>query len=71
MKIHEYQAKEILRGYGVAVPRGKAVQSAEEAVAAARELMAGGKVSASSSADPCRRPRQGRWSEAGPQPEGG
>ena len=41
MKIHEYQAKEILRGYGVAVPRGKLVQSAEEAVAAARELMAG------------------------------
>ena len=43
MKIHEYQAKEILRGYGVAVPRGKLVQSAEESVAAARELMAGGK----------------------------
>jgi len=33
MKIHEYQAKEILRGYGVAVPRGKLVRSAEEAVA--------------------------------------
>jgi succinyl-CoA synthetase beta subunit len=43
MKIHEYQAKEILRGYGVAVPRGKLVRSAEEAVAAARELMAPGK----------------------------
>ena len=43
MKIHEYQAKEILRGYGVAVPRGKLVHSQEEAVAAARELMAGGK----------------------------
>src|SRR2546422_6362765 len=42
MKIHEYQAKELLRGYGVAVPRGKLVQSAEEAVAAARELMASG-----------------------------
>jgi succinyl-CoA synthetase beta subunit len=41
MKIHEYQAKEILRGYGVAVPRGRLVHSAEEAVAAARELMAG------------------------------
>src|SRR3989454_2097709 len=39
MKIHEYQAKEILRGYGVAVPRGKLVQSQEDAVAAARELM--------------------------------
>src|SRR6202165_1889516 len=43
MKIHEYQAKELLRAYGVAVPRGKLVGSAEEAVAAARELMAGGK----------------------------
>src|ERR1700682_1232733 len=42
MKIHEYQAKEILRAHGVAVPRGKLVQSAEEAVAAARELMASG-----------------------------
>src|SRR5205085_10237413 len=40
-KIHEYQAKEILRGFGVAVPRGKLVASAEEAVAAARELMRG------------------------------
>ncbi|HYY53632.1 MAG TPA: ADP-forming succinate--CoA ligase subunit beta, partial [Myxococcales bacterium] len=39
MKIHEYQAKEILRSYGVAVPRGKLVQSQEEAVAAARELI--------------------------------
>src|SRR3954468_8612652 len=42
MKIHEYQAKELLRGYGVAVPRGKLVNSAEEAVAAARELIASG-----------------------------
>jgi succinyl-CoA synthetase beta subunit len=39
MKIHEYQAKEILRGFGVAVPKGKLVKSADEAVAAARELM--------------------------------
>src|ERR1041384_4891810 len=38
MKIHEYQAKEILRQYGVAVPRGKLVNSAEEAVAAAKEF---------------------------------
>ncbi len=43
MKIHEYQAKEILRGYGVAVPRGKLVHSAEEAAAAAREFLSGGK----------------------------
>jgi len=43
MKIHEHQAKEILRGFGVAVPRGKLVQSPAEAFAAATELMAGGK----------------------------
>src|SRR5438105_9168412 len=42
MKIHEYQAKEILRKYGVATPRGVACFSVEEAVKAACEL--GGKV---------------------------
>src|SRR3982074_3459468 len=43
MKIHEYQAKEILRGFGVVVPRGELVQSPAEAIPAAKELMAGGK----------------------------
>jgi succinyl-CoA synthetase beta subunit len=43
MKIHEYQAKEILRGFGVAVPKGKLALTAEQAVAVARELMAGGR----------------------------
>lgn len=38
MKIHEYQAKEILRAYGVATPRGMACFSVDEAVSAAREL---------------------------------
>jgi succinyl-CoA synthetase beta subunit len=38
MKIHEYQAKQILREYGVATPRGKACFSVDEALAAAREL---------------------------------
>src|SRR5258705_10415801 len=42
MKIHEYQAKEILRKYGVATPRGIPCFSVDEAVAATREL--GGKV---------------------------
>jgi succinyl-CoA synthetase beta subunit len=42
MKIHEYQAKEILRNYGVATPRGIPCFSVDEAVKAAREL--GGKV---------------------------
>ncbi len=38
MNIHEYQGKEILRSYGVAVPNGKVAFSAEEAVEAAKEL---------------------------------
>ncbi len=38
MKIHEYQAKEILRRYNVPVPRGKVVYTVDEAVAAAAEL---------------------------------
>ncbi|MBI2225312.1 MAG: ADP-forming succinate--CoA ligase subunit beta [Betaproteobacteria bacterium] len=38
MKIHEYQAKEILRKYGVATPRGIPCFSADEAVAAAQKL---------------------------------
>jgi succinyl-CoA synthetase beta subunit len=38
MKIHEYQGKEILRNYGVAVPRGIVARTPEEAEAAAREL---------------------------------
>jgi succinyl-CoA synthetase beta subunit len=38
MKIHEYQGKEILKRYGVAVPRGVACFSVDEAVAAADTL---------------------------------
>ena len=42
MKIHEYQAKEILRKYGVATPRGYPCFSVDEAAEAAKKL--GGKV---------------------------
>ncbi len=38
MKIHEYQGKEILKRYGVAVPRGVACFSVDEAMAAADRL---------------------------------
>lgn len=38
MKIHEYQGKEILRKFGVAVPRGTPAFSVEEAVKAAEAL---------------------------------
>ena len=38
MNLHEYQAKELLAGYGVPVPRGRAATSADEARAAAEAL---------------------------------
>lgn len=38
MNIHEYQGKEVLRQYGVAVPQGKVAFTPEEAVEAAKEL---------------------------------
>jgi succinyl-CoA synthetase beta subunit len=38
MNIHEYQAKALLKEFGAPVLRGKAVHSADEAAAAAREL---------------------------------
>ncbi|NUM78499.1 acetate--CoA ligase family protein, partial [candidate division KSB1 bacterium] len=42
MKIHEYQAKEILRKFEVAVPKGKVARTPEEVGVIAHEL--GGKV---------------------------
>ncbi len=42
MKIHEYQAKEILSDYGVAVPAGVAANSVDEAVKAAKEMKENG-----------------------------
>ena len=42
MKIHEYQAKEILRAAGVPVPRNIVARSGDEAAAAYKEL--GGKI---------------------------
>src|SRR5579859_1643397 len=38
MNIHEYQAKAVLRDYGVPVPRGVPAFSVDEAVKAANEL---------------------------------
>ncbi len=42
MKVHEHQAKDILRKFDVAVPRGKVAFTVEEAVQAARDI--GGSV---------------------------
>lgn len=38
MNIHEYQAKELLRKHGVAVPKGKVAFTVDEAVKTAKEL---------------------------------
>ena len=42
MKIHEYQAKAILKKYGVSVPRGSMADSREEAESVAKELFDSG-----------------------------
>jgi succinyl-CoA synthetase beta subunit len=58
MKIHEYQAKELFRKNGVAVPDGAVAFTVEEAKGGCRQtgrIPGGGE-----SPDPCRRPRSGR-----------
>jgi succinyl-CoA synthetase beta subunit len=42
MKIHEYQGKEILKKFGVTVPRGTMAQTREEAEVAAKDLFGAG-----------------------------
>ena len=42
MKIHEYQAKAVLKKYGVAVPRGEMAENREQAEGAARSLFDSG-----------------------------
>src|SRR5512138_1840273 len=42
MKIHEYQAKNILSKYGVPVPRGEMAQTIEEAERIAKDLLGAG-----------------------------
>ena len=38
MNLHEYQAKDVFRSYGIAVPAGRVAANAEEAATVAREL---------------------------------
>ena len=42
MKIHEYQAKDILAKYGVAVPHGEVANTLDEALEVAKRLFSGG-----------------------------
>jgi len=41
LKIHEYQAKELMAARGISVPKGKAVRTVSDAVAAVRPLVEG------------------------------
>ncbi len=41
MKIHEYQARDLLRSYGIPVPGGRAIANLEDAAAAFKEATAG------------------------------
>jgi len=42
MKIHEYQAKAILKKYGVAVPRGEMAETRDQAQTIAKNLLGSG-----------------------------
>src|SRR5450631_1267272 len=42
MKIHEYQAKDILAKYGVPVPRGEVANTLDEAIIIGKRLLASG-----------------------------
>src|ERR1700744_4792960 len=42
MKIHEYQAKDILAKYGVAIPKGEVANTLDEALEVAKRLFSGG-----------------------------
>jgi len=44
MNIHEYQTKELLRNYGIAVPVGRVAHSAKQALAVAEEINGDGWV---------------------------
>ena len=63
MNIHEYQAKAVLREFGVPVPRGIPAFSVEEAEKAAKRPWRSGL--GGEGADPRRRPRQGGRRESG------
>ncbi|MEX1055978.1 MAG: ADP-forming succinate--CoA ligase subunit beta [Rhodothermales bacterium] len=44
MKLHEYQAKDILEKYGVAMQRGRVARTVKEAVEAAKEMASDGSI---------------------------
>ena len=67
MKIHEYQAKEIFRRFGVPTPRGEMVTTPDKAREVAKKL--GTPVVVVKAQIHAGGPRQGRWRQAGALPE--
>ncbi|HTM80514.1 ADP-forming succinate--CoA ligase subunit beta [Asticcacaulis sp.] len=73
MNIHEHQAKAVLKEFGVAVPRGYAVYSPDEALKAAKDLAkdAGSKVFVVKSQIHAGGRGKGRFEGLGPDAKGG
>ncbi|WP_125255571.1 ADP-forming succinate--CoA ligase subunit beta [Brevundimonas fluminis] len=69
MNIHEYQAKQVLKGFGVPVAEGVAITSADEAEAAARQLP--GPLWVVKSQIHAGGRGKGRFKELGPDAKGG
>ena len=69
MNIHEYQAKEVLKGYGAPVAEGVAITSADEAEAAAKQLP--GPLYVVKSQIHAGGRGKGRFKELGPDSKGG
>ena len=69
MNIHEYQAKELLAGFGVPVPAGHAAMSVDEAVEAAKKLP--GPLWVVKSQIHAGGRGKGRFKELGPDAKGG
>ena len=69
MNIHEHQAKSVLSEFGVAVPRGYAAFSVDEAVKAAQDL--GGPVFVVKSQIHAGGRGKGRFEGLGPDAKGG
>jgi succinyl-CoA synthetase beta subunit len=69
MNIHEYQAKDLLAKFGVAVPRGIAAMSVEEAVEAAKQLP--GPLYVVKSQIHAGGRGKGKFKELGPEAKGG
>jgi succinyl-CoA synthetase beta subunit len=69
MNIHEYQAKELLAKFGVAVPKGIAALTVEEAIAAAKQLL--GPLYVVKSQIHAGGRGKGKFKELGPDAKGG